>query len=477
MDLKIVKIGKKPEKGNIIVIADGKPTFADYNLNKEEIKFINSRIEQKEKVICLNRLHSWFFLVMPEKDKADHIIKEGIRKSSDKIFQKISSMKLKNLKIVDETANADYALAAAEGIALSNYQFIKYFKDADKKKSKLSKIEIYSKNLDKKDVDKLQIVCEAVYHARDLVNEPLSYLTAVKLSDEIKEFANDAGYKTEVFNKRKIESLKMGGLIAVNKGSIDPPTFSIMTWKPDNAANKKPIILVGKGVVFDTGGLSLKPTKDSMDRMKADMGGAAGIIGAMYACAKAKLPLYVIALIPATDNRPSGNAYAPGDVIEMHGGQTVEVLNTDAEGRMILADALSYAKNYDPELVIDMATLTGAASAAIGRYGIVGMGNADEKVFDKLAASGENVYERIARLPFWDEYDEQIKSDIADLKNMGGPTGGAITAGKFLEHFTDYPYIHLDIAGTANISSQDSYRGKGGTGSGVRLIFDFLKNY
>ncbi|MCK5741236.1 MAG: leucyl aminopeptidase [Chlorobi bacterium] len=477
MDLKIVKIGKKPEKGNIIVIADGALAPAKYNLSKKEIEFINIQVLMGERIISLNRLDSWFFLMYPEKDKAEHVVREGIRKSSDKIYPTISAMKLKNIKVVNETDKADYALAAAEGIALSNYQFIKYFTDKDKKKSNLSKIEIYSKNLDKKDVAKLQIVCEAVYHARDLVNEPLSYLTAVKLSDEIKEFAKDSGYKAEIFNKRKIESLKMGGLLAVNKGSIDPPTFSIMTWKPSNAVNKKPIILVGKGVVFDTGGLSLKPTKDSMDRMKADMAGAAGMIGAMYACAKAKLPVYVIALIPATDNRPSGNAYAPGDVIHMHGGQTVEVLNTDAEGRMILADALSYAKIYDPELVIDMATLTGAAAAAIGRYGIVGMGNTDEKVFDKLTASGENVYERIARLPFWDEYDEQIKSDIADLKNMGGPTGGAITAGKFLEHFTDYPYIHLDIAGTANISSQDSYRGKGGTGSGVRLIFDFLTNY
>jgi len=477
MDLKIVKIGKKPKKGNIIVIADGSLAPAKYNLSKKEVEFINNQVFMEKRIISLNRLDSWFFLVFPEKDKADHIVIESIRKSSDKIYPTISAMKLENVKVVDETGNADYALAAAEGIALSNYQFIKYFKDADKKKSELTKIEIYSKNLDKKDVEKLQIVCEAVYHARDLVNEPLSYLTAVKLSDEIIEFAKDSGYKTEVFQKRKIESLKMGGLLAVNKGSIDPPTFSIMTWKPSNAINTKPIILVGKGVVFDTGGLSLKPTKDSMDRMKADMGGAAAVIGAMFACAKAKLPLYVIALIPATDNRPSGNAYAPGDVIHMHGGQTVEVLNTDAEGRMILADALSYAKNYDPELVIDMATLTGAAAAAIGRYGIVGMGNAAEGVFDKLAASGENVYERIARFPFWDEYDEQIKSDIADLKNLGGPTGGAITAGKFLEHFTDYPYIHLDIAGTAEMSSQDSYRGKGGTGSGVRLIFDFLKNY
>jgi leucyl aminopeptidase len=267
----------------------------------------------------------------------------------------------------------------------------------------------------------------------------------------------------------------MGGLLAVNKGSIDPPTFTIMEWSSKNASNKKPIVLVGKGIVYDTGGLSLKPTANSMDIMKCDMGGSAAVVGAMYAIAKAKLDVHVIALIPATDNRPSGNAYAPGDVITMFDGTTVEVLNTDAEGRLILADALSYAKKYDPELVIDLATLTGAAARAIGKQGIVAMGN-DKKTMESLKESGDEVHERIAEFPFWPEYSSDLKSTIADLKNLGGPEGGAITAGKFLEHFTDYPYTHLDIAGPAFSMSAFNYRGVGGTGVGVRILFDFLKN-
>ena len=267
----------------------------------------------------------------------------------------------------------------------------------------------------------------------------------------------------------------MGGLLAVNQGSIDPPTFSIMNWKPKGATNKKPIVIIGKGIVYDTGGLSLKPTPNSMDLMKSDMGGSAAVVGAIIAIAKAKLNIHVIGLVPATDNRPSGNAYAPGDVITMHDGTSVEVLNTDAEGRLILADALSYAKKYDPELVIDLATLTGAAARAIGKQGIVAMGN-DENTMAALKVSGDEVHERLAEFPFWDEYAEDLKSNIADLKNLGGPEAGAITAGKFLEHFTNYPYTHLDIAGPAFMLSPFNYRGIGGTGVGVRLLFNFLKN-
>jgi len=240
----------------------------------------------------------------------------------------------------------------------------------------------------------------------------------------------------------------MGGLLAVNKGSIDPPTFTIMTWKPEKHINKKPFVLVGKGIVYDTGGLSLKPTHDGMDYMKCDMAGAATVAGAMYAIAKAKLPLHVIALAPATDNRPDGNAYVPGDVVKMYDGSTVEVLNTDAEGRMILADALSWAKKYDPELVIDLATLTGAALAAIGKYGIVGMGNAPREVMDQLKESGDAVCERIAEFPFWDDYAEMLKSDIADLKNIGGRYAGAITAGIIPIFISILPDQHLIRQGT-----------------------------
>jgi leucyl aminopeptidase len=213
-----------------------------------------------------------------------------------------------------------------------------------------------------------------------------------------------------------------------------------------------------------------------MDFMKCDMGGAATVAGSLYAIAKAKLPIHVVGLVPATDNRPDGNAYVPGDVITMMSGKTVEVLNTDAEGRLILSDALHYAKRYKPELVLDFATLTGAASTAIGPFGIVAMGTVDDKTREELHTAGKNVYERLAEFPFWDEYDDLIKSDVADIKNVGGPFGGAITAGKFLAQFTDYPYMHFDIAGPAYVKSTDSYRGKYGTGVGVRLLFEFFKN-
>jgi leucyl aminopeptidase len=289
----------------------------------------------------------------------------------------------------------------------------------------------------------------------------------------MRKMGKNAGFKVEVLNKSQIEALKMGGLLAVNMGSQIPPTFTIMEYKPAKARNKKPVVLVGKGVVYDTGGLSLKPTPNSMDTMKCDMAGAAAVSCAMYAIAKAELNVHIIALVPATDNRPGENAYTPGDVIKMYDGQTVEVLNTDAEGRMILGDALAYAKKYKPELVMDFATLTGAAAAAIGSYGIVCMGTASAK----LKNAGNNVHERLVEFPFWEDYAKLIKSDIADMKNIGGPVGGAITAGKFLEKFTDYPWMHFDIAGPAFLGSNDSYRGKNGTGVGVRLIFDFIKNY
>jgi leucyl aminopeptidase len=325
-------------------------------------------------------------------------------------------------------------------------------------------------------VNDLNAVLQATIIARNLVNEPANFLTATQLGKEFRKMGREAGFNVEVLNKSKITSLKMGGLLAVNLGSIEPPTFSIMEYKPAKAKNKKPVILVGKGVVYDTGGVSLKPTANSMDMMKCDMAGSAAVAGAMYAIAKAKLPVHVIALVPATDNRPGENAYVPGDVITMYNGMTVEMLNADAEGRMILADALAYAKKYNPELVMDFATLTGAAVAAIGTSGIVAMGTADENTKNKIKASGEKTFERIAEMPFWDDYDELIKSDIADMKNLGGPYAGAITAGKFLARYIDYPWMHFDIAGPAFLTARDSYRIKGGTGVGVRLLFDYFKN-
>ncbi|MFV1980796.1 MAG: M17 family metallopeptidase, partial [Rhodothermia bacterium] len=268
------------------------------------------------------------------------------------------------------------------------------------------------------------------------------------------------------------------GLLAVNRGSEEPPTFTILEWNPENAQNERPIVLVGKGVVFDTGGLSLKPTLNSMDKMKYDMAGSAAVIGGIEAVARLGLPLHVIALVPATDNRPGKNAYVPSEVIQMHSGSTVEVLNTDAEGRMILADALSFAKSLDPELVIDIATLTGAQVVALGTLAAAILANGEATERGYLAAlvdAGDRCGDRVAQLPLWDDYAELLKSDVADIKNVGNRHAGTITAAKFLEHFVDYPWVHLDIAGPAYADTAKGYRVKGGTGFGVRLFVEFLE--
>ncbi|MBL6964270.1 MAG: leucyl aminopeptidase [Bacteroidetes bacterium] len=363
-------------------------------------------------------------------------------------------------------------LAYTEGALLFSYSFDKYL--SEKEEQENIRLNLIGDNLKSKDVDQLSALVQGVFLARDLINEPGSVLTAIELSKRIETAGKSSGFSTEIFNQAKIKSLKMGGLLAVNLGSMDPPTFTVLEWKPQRAINTKPIVLVGKGVVFDTGGLSLKPTLNSMDYMKSDMSGAATVTGVMHAIAKAEINVHVVGLVPATDNRPGQNAYYPGDVIKMFDGTTVEVLNTDAEGRMILADALTYAKKYEPQLVIDIATLTGSAAMALGKYGIVSFSNSptDEK---RLAKSGEAVYERLVSFPIWEEFAELIKSSIADVKNIGGREAGAITAAKFLERFTDYNWIHLDIAGSAFLQKDYKYYTKGGSAIGVRLIFDFLK--
>lgn len=369
----------------------------------------------------------------------------------------------------------DEALACAEGFALASYKFVKYF--SSKEQAKRRESIIIDKAISKSKVEELSNTIKALFWARDMVNEPVSYLNAEQLSEEIKTISREAKISTSVLEKSQIEALKMGGLLAVNKGSIDPPTFTIMEYKPSKPKNKKPIVLVGKGVVYDTGGLSLKPTAGSMDVMKSDMGGAAAVAGSIYLMALQKLDIHVVGLIPATDNRPGLNAYAPGDIIKMYNGKTVEVLNTDAEGRMILADALSYSKKYNPELVMDAATLTGAALRAIGHSASIMMGNAAPKYFKQLEAAGSETHDRVVQFPFWDEYGEEMKSKIADLKNLGGANAGMITAGKFLENFVEAPYVHIDIAGPAWYDAPKGYYTHGGTGAGVKLFYQFAKNY
>ena len=361
-----------------------------------------------------------------------------------------------------------------EGILLADYRFDRFLKNPIAVKL----VTIHPpRNLTKEQIGSLEAFRLAVHWTRDMVNLPVSHLNALQFADEIKRFCEGKYCSVEVLNQPKIQAMKMGGLLAVNKGSLTPPTFTTISYKPPKATNKKPIILVGKGVVYDTGGLSLKPTPGSMDSMKSDMAGAALVAGVIRVLAKLEIPIHVIGLIPATDNRPGGEAYAPGDIITMFNGSTVEVLNTDAEGRMILADALSYADKFSPELVLSAATLTGAALRAIGTTASIAMGNAQKNVLEQLIKAGSDTHERVVEFPFWDDYLEPMKSDIADLKNIGGPDAGMITAGKFLETFVKAPYIHLDVAGPTWLDSPKGYLPKGGTGYGVRLLVDFLKNY
>ncbi len=462
----ILKKIKKISSNQPLVIVGDKKTKLPKTVSESITSFFKDFLKGDKETDFLKTPESYYFFVKSsDNNEKLRIAGSGVRSQLPKETEEVT--------IIGETEKLIYV---AEGLAMSNYQFLKYFKDADKLSHKLNAINL-QEDVEDTSIEDLNNVLKAVFWARDMVNEPVSYLSAVKLSEEIETLANDSELKVEVLEKTKIETLKMGGLLAVNKGSIDPPTFTIIEYKPKKAINKKPIVLVGKGVVYDTGGLSLKPTKGSMDSMKCDMGGAACMSGAIYAAALNKLNVHVIALIPATDNRPGGNAYAPGDVITMYDGTTVEVLNTDAEGRMILADALAYSKKYDPELVIDAATLTGSAVAAIGTKASCIMGNASEKVFSQLDKAGNEEHERVVRLPFWDEYYEEVKSKVADLKNLGGPYAGMITAGKFLEHFVKAPYVHIDIAGPAWLDAPENYKGQGGTGVGVRLIYNFLKNY
>lgn len=468
-------IQKKTKDSQLFILGNVKELRNVDALERNEKTYVKKAAESGDTLITINKLKNYLFVYIIEDKGNDTDTSEAIRKAGARVQAVANQYKLEDICITNYSTNNNAAYILAEGIGLANYQFLKYKGDADKLTYSLKNVQFTADSIDSKQVQQLGIINDAVSHTRDLVNEPLSYLTAEQLSKEIAKIGKQGGFKVTTLNKKQIEKEGMGGLLAVNRGSMQPPTFNIMEYKPKGAINKQPIVLVGKGVVYDTGGLSLKPTPASMDRMKSDMSGSAVVIGSLYAAAKMKLPLHIIALVPASDNRPGQDAYVPGDVITMYSGTTVEVLNTDAEGRLLLADALHYAKRYKPELVCDFATLTGAAAIAVGPYGIVCMGTADDDTKQQLRDGGNRQYERLVEYPLWDEYGAQLKSDIADMKNIGSREGGAISAGKFLEHFTDYPWMHFDIAGVSFNTAKKDYLTSGGTAYGVRMLLDFLQ--
>jgi len=306
--------------------------------------------------------------------------------------------------------------------------------------------------------------------ARDLANEPSNTATPAYLADRARELADRYGMRATVLDRDGIEAEGLTGLATVGRSASNEPRFIVLEHR--KGGDGAPVVIVGKAVTFDSGGISIKPS-GGMEDMKFDMGGGAAVLGAMEAVGALDLALNVVALVPATENLPGGDAFKPGDVLTMHSGKTVEILTTDAEGRLILADALSYARRYEPAAVVDCATLTGACVVALGNHASGLMGN-DEDLIAEVQAAGETTGERAWPLPLFEEYTEQIKGDTADIKNSGGRGGGALTAGAFLKEFADYPWAHLDIAGTAYGKKGNAYTPKGGTGVPARLLVEFL---
>jgi leucyl aminopeptidase len=319
-----------------------------------------------------------------------------------------------------------------------------------------------------------KIISEAVCMARDLVNGPANAVTPTLLAEKARRIASDCGMDIQVMEVKEAEAMGMGAFVAVTKGSREPAKF--ITLEYNRGKGYDTIALVGKGITFDSGGISIKPS-EKMERMKDDMSGAAAVLGAMQAACGLRLPLHIVGIIPATENLPDGRAYKPGDILRTLSGQTVEVISTDAEGRLILSDALTYSLRFEPRAIIDLATLTGACVVALGDDVAGLMGN-DEALQAQIEKASKVTGERVWRLPLWEEYFDSLKSDVADFKNAGTRSAGAILGGIFLSKFVGKTsWVHLDIAGPASLEKDRPYIPKGGTGAGVRLLVQFLTDW
>jgi len=374
----------------------------------------------------------------------------------------------------------DVAQAMVEGLILGEYRFNEYRTDRSDDNQSLQSCTLLtpsSSNLEevKEGANRGKVLGEATCFVRDLCNHPANVMTPSRVVTEAKKIAREAKVKIKVLDRRQQEKLGMGGLLGVSRGSIEPPQFIILEYT-GGPRTQKPIVFVGKTVTFDSGGISLKPS-ENMEQMKADMTGGAEVLATIRSAARLKLPVNAIGILPVTENMPGGRATKPGDILTMLSGKTVEVQNTDAEGRLILADGLAYASRLKPACVIDIATLTGAAVVALGQFAIGMLGN-DDTLKAALKKAGDYAGERVWEMPLWDEYFEQLKSDVADLRNIGGRGGGMITAAMFLSKFVgDHPWVHLDIASTDWSTTERPCIPKGPTGIGTRLLIQYLLNH
>ena len=419
--------------------------------------------------------------------KKDKWSREKLRKRSAGILGYGKCQNAKSVHVLAETFSSgliridDTAEIIPETLDRTDYRFDKYIsKKKDEPKREIDSVGLlYSKKAQKNSLDAAlrrgRVIAEAVNFTRQLINEPANVMPPRELTANARKVAREGKLRCQILGPSEMKRLKMGGIIAVSQGSHEPPQLIILEY---GSAHKKrgTICLVGKGVTFDTGGISIKPSKD-MEKMKYDMSGAAAVLGIMKAASRLKLPIHLVGIAPCVENMPGGGAQRPGDIIKMYNGKSVEVINTDAEGRLILADALAYTEKFKPKAIIDMATLTGACAVTFADKA-VGLMGTDSALVEKIRKAGETTGERCWELPLWEEYFEIIKGHHSDIMNAGSGYGGTITAAMFLKEFVPIKsWAHLDIAGTAWVDSDKPYNARGATGVGVRLVLEFLRNW
>lgn len=425
---------------------------------------------------CSNGEHHYSIQKLTSKEKNNDFFRERTTKFFNELNNNVTTVNLilpchKDYEEIFTDPDALYQ-SLIEGIYFGCYRFNRYLSKSEVSTLKVNLVTTSVESTEKI-LDKTNKVIAGVMLARELANEPANVINPVTFSEKVvKVFTGLPDCTVEIFDETKLKELKMGGILSVGGGSATPPRLAVIRYSHPEAV--KSVALVGKGVTFDSGGISIKPAQN-MGWMKADMSGAAAVTGAMLNIVNLRLPLNVVAALPLAENMLSGTSYRPGDIVTTYSGKTVEVDNTDAEGRIVLADALWYVSGESPGVILDLATLTGAAAVALGDLAAAVFTHNDE-LAASLIASGDLTRERLWRMPLWDEYNKQIKSDVADVKNTGGRYGGAITAAKFLEKFVkdSANWAHIDIAGPAIANGSTSYTRTWMTGFGVRLLTNFL---
>lgn len=480
MNYTLETINAKTFEGNLIYLYGDETAARDLPLGRKEIEEVRKHRErERDFVLVFDRLPYHLYFVSFDSERQAPDCQERLRCTATRVLRMLITEADADAAITASGTLPEEVAAFVEGLTLADYSFDRYI---SKTPHHLQNLAIDSLFLKPDELEASQRLWNRIFWCREWVNLPVQDLNAAQFADELSSIAADLeGVSCTVMDLKQIQSLRMGGLLAVNRGSSDEPRFVVLEYNGVKSGRRKastsPICLVGKGIMFDTGGLNIKPG-DYMCEMKSDMAGAATMASVLFAAADNHLPVHLVALLPMTDNRPAANAYAPDDIITMYDGTTVEVVNTDAEGRLILADAIAYAaKNYNPQLIITAATLTGAAVRAISTFGIAAMQQNADRPMTMLQLVGDQVYERLVQFPMWREYDEMIKSKFADLRNSTmSPQAGTITAGKFLAHFAgEVPFIHLDIAGVAYFTKAQQYYREGASGYGIRLLYAFLQ--